>query len=59
MKQILCFLFAFILYSNLTNAQELDLGTWNILNLKYNLNEKYSFFGEGQLRSLKFYDNFH
>ena len=59
MKQFLSFLFAFGLYSNLINAQELDLGSWNILNLKYNLNEKYSFFGEGQLRSLKFYDNFH
>ncbi len=44
--------------SNLT-AQNLDLGSWNILNLKYNLNDKWSVFGETQLRSLKFYDNFH
>ncbi len=36
-----------------------ELGSWNILNLKYNINDKLSFFGESQLRSLKFYDNFH
>jgi hypothetical protein len=37
----------------------IDLGSWNIINLKYNLEEKWSFFGEAQLRSLKFYSNFH
>jgi hypothetical protein len=36
-----------------------ELGSWNILNLKYSINDKLSFFGESQLRSLKFYDNFH
>lgn len=40
-------------------AQNVDLGSWNILNLKYNLDEKWSVFGEAQLRSLKFYTNFH
>ncbi len=40
-------------------SQTFDLGSWNVLNVKYNLNEKWSFFGEGQLRSLKFYNNFH
>ena len=40
-------------------SQHLDLGTWNILNVKYNLNDKVSFFGEGQLRSLKFYNHYH
>jgi hypothetical protein len=35
------------------------LGSWNILNLKYNQNEKLSFLGEAQLRSLLFYNNFH
>jgi hypothetical protein len=43
----------------LVHAQKIDLGSWNILNLKYNYNEKLSVFGEAQLRSLKFYDNFH
>lgn len=40
-------------------AQNFDLGSWNILNLKYNVNDKWSVFGEAQLRSLKFYTNFH
>lgn len=44
---------------NSVTAQNFDLGSWNILNIKYNQNEKWSFFGEGQLRSLKFYNNFH
>lgn len=44
--------------NNLT-AQKFDLGSWNIINLKYNINDKWSAFGEAQLRSLKFYSNFH
>jgi hypothetical protein len=40
-------------------AQSSDLGSWNVLNLKYTFNDKMSVFGEGQLRSLKFYDDFH
>jgi len=40
-------------------AQNFGLGSWNILNLKYNVNDKWSVFGEAQLRSLKFYTNFH
>jgi hypothetical protein len=44
---------------NTISAQTFDLGCWNILNVKYNIDEKLSFFGEGQLRSLKFYSNFH
>lgn len=34
-------------------------GSWNILNVKYTASKKISFFAEGQLRSLKFYDQFH
>jgi hypothetical protein len=45
--------------TNSVTAQNFDLGSWNIINIKYNHNEKWSFFGEGQLRSLKFYNNFH
>lgn len=41
------------------SAQTFDLGSWNILNVKYNLDEKWSVFGEAQLRSLKLYNNFH
>lgn len=49
----------FCISINTLSAQTIDLGSWNILNLKYNFDEKWSFFGEAQLRSLKFYDNFH
>jgi hypothetical protein len=44
---------------NTTSAQVFELGSWNILNFKYNNNEKWSVFGEAQLRSLNFYNNFH
>lgn len=40
-------------------AQNNTIGTWNILNLKYNINKEVSIFGEGQIRSLKFYNNYH
>lgn len=40
-------------------AQGLDLGSWNIFQVKYKYDEKWSGFGEVQLRSLKFYDHFH
>jgi hypothetical protein len=44
---------------NTLSAQTFDPGSWNIVNLKYSLDEKWSFFGEAQLRSLKLYSNFH
>lgn len=34
-------------------------GSWNILNIKYTANKKISLFVEAQLRSLKFYNQFH
>jgi hypothetical protein len=40
-------------------AQKNGLGSWNIVNLKYTINEKWSFFGEAQIRSLNFYSQFH
>jgi len=51
----------FLILFSITNVagQSEDLGSWNILNIKYTLTEKVSVFGEGQLRSLKFYDDFH
>lgn len=45
--------------ANKSAAQNFDLGSWNIFNVKYNLDNKWSVFGETQLRSLKFYNNFH
>jgi hypothetical protein len=40
-------------------AQSFDLGSWNIINVKYKHSDQLSFFGEAQLRSLKFYNHFH
>ena len=40
-------------------AQYESLGSWNIINLKGTLSDKWSFFAEGQVRSLKYYDDFH
>lgn len=48
-----------ILFSVSSFAQNGALGSWNILHLKYTVDEKWSLFGETQLRSLKFYDDFH
>ncbi len=56
----LLLLFFWIVYSTLFSfAQNNSLGSWNILNIKYSLSDKWSIFGEGQIRSLKFYDDFH
>jgi hypothetical protein len=49
----------FVWTSLLVKGQQIELGSWNILNLKYNVDEKWSLFGEAQLRSLKFYADFH
>ena len=59
MRQSLFSIIVFVLFSNTIVSQTIDFGSWNILNVKYSLNDKTSFFGEAQLRSLKFYDNFH
>lgn len=59
MRQSLFSIIVFVLFSNTIVSQTIDFGSWNILNVKYSLNDKISFFGEAQLRSLKFYDNFH
>lgn len=45
---------------HLALAQNPDgLGSWNVFNTKLNFNAKWSIFGEGQLRSLGFYNQFH
>lgn len=48
------------LFANLQAiGQRASLGSWNILNLRFTMNKKWSVFAEGQLRSLHFYDQFH
>lgn len=58
MKKSNCLLVLLAFWLN-TKAQPSTLGSWNILNVKYSLHKNWSVFGEGQLRSLKFYDDFH
>jgi len=59
MKLRSCVIVLFIFLSHSSFSQTFDLGSWNIINLKYNLNKKWSVFSEAQLRSLKFYTDFH
>lgn len=40
-------------------AQTIGLGSWNILQLRYKLSERWAVFTEGQLRSLGFYYDYH
>ncbi len=51
--------FAIVSISHNSFAQKSSLGSWNILNAKYNINNKWSVFGEAQIRSLQFYNQFH
>lgn len=59
MRQVVLPIIIIFLWTNRTTAQTTDLGSWNILNLKYNYSDNLSFFGEAQLRSLKYYSDFH
>lgn len=54
-------LFTGLIAANRIGAQsDLNhLGTWNILNVKWTLSQRWSLFAEPQLRSLRFYDHFH
>lgn len=59
MRLIFFLTISFILAQIHSFAQQSDLGSWNIVNVKYTLNDTWSVFGEAQLRSLKFYNDFH
>ena len=56
MKKNVCVLFLFVFCKSI--AQN-GLGSWNILNVTMKINQKWSVFTEGQIRSLSFYDDFH
>lgn len=56
--QIRYIIIIFVLTFNIAMSQN-KLGTWNIINTNVKLNEKWNFFGEAQIRSLSFYDEFH
>ena len=59
MKTLFYSLFFLFTTRSVVIAQYRDLGSWNILNIKYKVNEKWNLMGETQLRSLKLYDQFH
>lgn len=59
MNRCVLAIFLFLLSKSKVPAQSADLGSWNILNAHYHHSEKLSVFGEGQLRSLLFYNHFH
>jgi Protein of unknown function (DUF2490) len=52
----ICCLFLFV--GNLCIGQHTNLGAWNIISFKLNLNRNWSIFEESQVRSQLFYDNF-
>ncbi len=55
-----CFTLIAILSSAVkSSSQAIEIGSWNVLNIKYNHTKELSLFAEGQLRSLKLYDEFH
>lgn len=58
-RPLLLLLYWSISTSTISLAQNNSLGSWNILNIKYSLSDKWSIFLEGQIRSLRFYDDFH
>jgi len=53
------FVLSFILAGISAGAQTQGAGSWNIISANITLSEKWSALAEGQLRSLKFYDDFH
>jgi hypothetical protein len=59
LKRIIVYILFYIGALNCGLSQNVALGSWNILNFKFNYNESWSAFGEGQVRSLKFYNHFH
>jgi hypothetical protein len=59
MRLFFCSIFLLLLCNFNLFSQKVELGSWNILNVKYNVDEKVSLFAESQLRSLKFYNHFH
>ncbi len=59
LKNSILLIIQFVLHNFASAQSNFELGSWNILNVKYTINPKWSFFIEGQIRSLRFYDHFH
>lgn len=58
---LLLFILVFLNIKGSSQSQDFrgQLGSWNILTVRKDVNEKWEFFGEAQLRSLSFYNEFH
>lgn len=52
-------LFLFFVFCSLKLLAQNDIGSWNVININFKVNEKWNVFSEAQLRSLSFYDQFH
>jgi hypothetical protein len=52
-------IFFFALTASLRMQAQDSFGTWNIINVSSAVNDRLGVFGEAQLRSLMFYDDFH
>lgn len=48
----------FLFAGNNVSAQRPGLGTWNVLNVEFNLDDKWGAFYEGQFRAQKFFDHY-
>ena len=59
LRRIICLFVTLMGFGHLSFSQYPDMGSWNIINVKYTLDDKWSLFGEAQVRSLKFYNFFH
>lgn len=61
LKKIFFCIYTFLLlhFHTACLSQDGGLGSWNILNVKLSINKRWGIFGEAQLRSLKFYNQFH
>jgi len=60
-KAMICLAIFLLCYLNTLQSQSFQnqLGSWNIINAKLTVNNKWSMFLEPQLRSLSFYNQFH
>jgi hypothetical protein len=50
MKSVFIAALFFASFSAISFGQQIDLGSWNIINLKYSVNNYWSGFGEAQVR---------
>ena len=50
--------FISLFWAQILHAQTAGLGSWNIFNTKFTYTNQWSFFAEGQVRSLDFYNQF-